>query len=86
MMYQVYLDELIPKENFYRKLNAEFDLQFLYKETEKHYSSEGQESVDPVVFFKNLFGWLSEQHEFRQKADRILRQLFRHTFDFAIGY
>ena len=59
-MYQVHLDELVPKENFYRKLNKELDLRFLYKETEKYYGSEGQESVDPVVFFKIcLVGYLN---------------------------
>jgi len=60
MMYQVHLDELVPQENFYRKLSAELDLHFLYKETEKHYGSEGQASIDPVVFFKIcLVGYLN---------------------------
>lgn len=60
MMYQVHLDDLVPKENFYRKLNSELDLRFLYKETEKHYGKEGQESIDPVVFFKIcLVGYLN---------------------------
>lgn len=60
MMYQVHLDDLVPKENFYRKLNSELDLRFLYKETEKHYGSEGQASIDPVVFFKIcLVGYLN---------------------------
>ena len=52
ILYQVHLDELVPKENFYRRLNRELDLHFLYKATEKYYGSEGQESIDPVVFFK----------------------------------
>jgi transposase len=60
MMYQVHLDDLVPKENFYRKLNAELDLHFLYRETETHYGSEGQQSIDPVVFFKIcLVGYLN---------------------------
>lgn len=60
MMYQVHLDELVPQENFYRKLNSELDLHFLYKETEKHYGREGQESIDPVVFLKIcLVGYLN---------------------------
>lgn len=60
MMYQVHLDELVAKENFYRKVNAQLDLHFLYKETETHYGREGQESIDPVVFFKIcLVGYLN---------------------------
>lgn len=60
MMYQVHLGELVPADNFYRKLNAELNLGFLYKETQNHYGSEGQQSIDPVVFFKViLVGYLN---------------------------
>jgi transposase len=60
MMYQVHIDDLVPKENFYRKLDAALDLNFLYKETKQYYGSEGQDSIDPVVFFKIiLVGYLN---------------------------
>jgi transposase len=60
MLYQVYLDELVPQNNFYRLLNKELDLHFLYKETAKYYGQEGQESIDSVVFFKIcLAGYLN---------------------------
>jgi transposase len=60
MMYQVSLDTLVPKDNFYRQVNANLDLSFLYKETAHYYGSEGQESIDPVVFFKIcLAGYLN---------------------------
>src|SRR5580692_11705480 len=52
MIYSVHLDGLVPKGNFYRRLSQELDMQFLYRETEKYYGMEGQESIDPVVFFK----------------------------------
>ena len=52
MMYQLHLDEMVPKDNFYRKVDAALDLNFLYKETKEFYGTEGQESIDPVVFFK----------------------------------
>ena len=83
MMYQVHLDELVPKENFYRKLNKELDLHFLYKETEKYYGSEGQESVDPVVFFKIcLVGYLSNINSDRKLieycANCLDTRLFLH--------
>jgi hypothetical protein len=30
MLYQVHLDELLPQDNFYRRLNQVLDLNFLY--------------------------------------------------------
>jgi transposase len=51
-MYQLNLEYLVPNENFYRQLDAALDLHFLYKATEQYYGEEGQESIDPVVFFK----------------------------------
>ena len=35
MMYQVHLDELVPQNNFYRLLDRELDLHFLYLQSEK---------------------------------------------------
>jgi len=81
MMYQVHLDELVPKENFYRKLSSELDLHFLYRETEKHYGIEGQQSIDPVVFFKIcLVGYLnnigSDRKLIEYCADSLAIRLF----------
>ena len=60
MMYQVHIDSLVPQNNFYRLLKKELDLNFLYKSTENYYGDEGQESIDPVVFFKIcLVGYLN---------------------------
>lgn len=60
MYYQVTLQQLVPKDNFYRKLGESLDLCFLYKATSKYYGREGQESIDPVVFFKILLvGYLN---------------------------
>lgn len=50
----VNLLDLVPKDNFYRRLLAELDLHFIYGSTRKYYGREGQESIDPVVFFKML--------------------------------
>ncbi len=53
------LSERVPKNNFYRKLKEVLDLQFLYKLTRPFYGDSGQESIDPVVFFKIcLVGYL----------------------------
>ena len=48
------------KEYIYRLLGRELDLHFLNKATEQYYGDEGQESIDPVVFFKIcLVGYLN---------------------------
>ena len=53
------LSERVPEDNFYRLINTELDLRFLYKETAQYYGTEGQVSIDPVVFFKlMLVGYL----------------------------
>jgi len=51
MLYQVYLQDLIPEQNYYRLLDKAIDFRFLYKATKSYYGEEGQESIDPVVFF-----------------------------------
>ena len=60
MLYQVHLNDLVANDNFYRKLNSTLDLHFLYQATASYYGEEGQESIDPVVFFKIcLVGYLN---------------------------
>ena len=60
MMYQVYLDDLVPQDNYYRLIEKELDLKFLYAATSPYYGIDGQESIDPVVFFKIcLVGYLN---------------------------
>jgi len=48
------LSDRVPVDNIYRLLLKELDLRFLYKETAQYYGTEGQLSIDPVVFFKLL--------------------------------
>lgn len=53
------LSDRVPHDNFYRKLNETLDLRFVYETTAKYYGTEGQESIDPIVFFKLiLVGYL----------------------------
>ena len=69
-MYQVHLDELVPKDNFYRRLTAALDLRFLYKLTKPYYGTQGQQSIDPVVFFKILLvGYLNNINSDRRLID-----------------
>jgi hypothetical protein len=48
------LEGLVPKNNFYRRLKQVLDLDFLYAAVEPYYGKCGQQSIDPVVFFKLL--------------------------------
>ena len=60
MLYQVYLQDLVSADNFYRLVDKSIDFRFLYKATKQYYGDEGQESIDPVVFFKIcLVGYLN---------------------------
>jgi transposase len=46
------LEEHVPKDNFYRRLEATLDLSFVRDLVEDCYASSGRPSVDPVVFFR----------------------------------
>src|SRR5215207_8190317 len=46
------LEELVPKDNFYRRLEERLDLSFVRELVEDLYATSGRPSVDPVVFFK----------------------------------
>lgn len=53
------LSDRVPIDNFYRKLKETLNLHFLRKTTAHYYGTEGQESIDPIVFFKLiLVGYL----------------------------
>jgi transposase len=60
VFYQTSLDTLVASNNYYRRLDKLLDLHFLYKRTEKLYGTEGQSSIDPIVFVKIcLVGYLN---------------------------
>lgn len=53
------LSDRVPADNFYRKLKTTLDLRFVFDRTKRYYGTEGQESIDPEVFFKlMLVGYL----------------------------
>ncbi|MGI0040946.1 MAG: IS1182 family transposase [Nitrosopumilaceae archaeon] len=63
----VNLIDLVPADNFYKRVLNELDLHFLRKATKKYYGKEGQESIDPIVFFKILLvGYLNNINSDRQ--------------------
>lgn len=78
------LSERVPEENFYRKLKSLLDLKWLYKQTAKYYGSEGQQSIDPVVFFKLiLIGYLENLGSDRRIINTVS---MRMDMLFFIGY
>ncbi len=48
----VSLEALVPRDNFYRHLEAKLDLGFVREWVRELYADRGRPSVDPVVFFK----------------------------------
>jgi transposase len=48
----VSLEDLVPEDNFYRRLEARLDLSFVRDLVGPLYANGGRPSVDPVVFFK----------------------------------
>ena len=46
------LEDLVPQDHFYRRLEATLDLSFVMDLVEPLYARGGRSSVDPVVFFK----------------------------------
>jgi len=70
------LEELVPKDNSYRRLEGILDLSFVRGLVEERYASSGRPSVEPVVFFKLqlvLFfeGLRSERQLMAVVADRL---------------
>jgi transposase len=78
------LSERVPKNNFYRQLKEQLDLKFLSGATAKYYGTEGQQSIDPVVFFKLvLVGYLENLNSDRKI---IAHAQMRLDIIYFIGY
>lgn len=78
------LSDRVPQDCFYRRLSNALDLQFVYKLTEKYYGREGQQSIDPVVFFKLiLIGYLENLNSDRKI---IVHSQLRLDILFFLGY
>lgn len=78
------LSDRVPEDNFYRILKDSIDLRYLYKATSEYYGSEGQASIDPVVFFKLiLVGYLENLNSDRKI---ISHSKMRLDILYFIGY
>lgn len=84
LYYELSLDSMVPANNFYRIVRRELDLSFLYRATRSYYGREGQQSIDPVVFFKILLvGYLNNIN-----SDRALLRFCSNCLDvrWFLGY
>ena len=70
------LSDRVPEDNFYRRLKSVVELPWLYKATKKYYGSEGQQSIDPIVFFKlMLIGYLENLGSDRRIINTVCLRL-----------
>ncbi len=72
----VSLEDLVPEDNFYRRLHKRLDLAFVRELVRPLYAKGGRPSVDPVVFFKLQLvmffeGLRSERELMRVATDRL---------------
>jgi transposase len=72
----VSLDRLVPRDHFYRYLDARLDLDFVRDWVKAAYPDRGRPSIDPVVFFKLYLvmffeGLRSERQLLALAADRL---------------
>jgi transposase len=70
------LEELVPEDNFYRRLERTVELSFVRELVRPCYASGGRPSIDPVVFFKLQLvmffeGIRSERQLMSVAADRL---------------
>ncbi len=78
------LSQRVPEDNFYRRLKDLLNLQWLYKQTKQYYGTEGQQSIDPVVFLKlMLIGYLENLASDRRIINTVSMRL---DMLFFIGY
>src|SRR5713101_5045510 len=72
----VSLEELVPANHFYRRLDRVVDLTFVRALVKETYAERGRPSIDPVVFFKLQLvmffdGIRSERQLMQLSADRL---------------
>src|SRR5215207_5816596 len=70
------LEDLVPEDNFYRRLQEKLDLSFVRELVEDRYAHFGRPSVDPEVFFRLQLvmfheGIRSERELMRIVSDRL---------------
>jgi transposase len=81
---QVCLEHLVPEDNFYRRLEAKIDLNFVRDLVQDFYAPFGRPSVDPVIFFKLQLIMLFE--DIRSERQLMKMVHLNLAFRWYIGY
>lgn len=81
LLYSVTIEDLVPQDNYYRRLSEFLDMRFVYQECKNIYGKTGNPSIDPVVFFKLvLFGYIeniiSDRELMRRASDSLGVRLY----------
>ena len=78
------LETLVPKDNFYRRLEEKLDLSFIRELVQPLYARGGRRSVDPVVFFKlQLMMFFEDLRSERQLMEMVADRL---SLRWYVGY
>ena len=64
----VSVEELVPRDHFYRRLEQTLDLSFVREFVQQTYAGGGRPSIDPVVFFKLQLVMFLPGHSLRTSA------------------
>ena len=71
----VSLDELVPEDNFYRRVEQCIDLSFVRDLVIDFYSDMGRPPIDPVVFFKlqliAFFEGIRSERQLMEMVDQL---------------
>jgi transposase len=78
------LEDLLPEDNFYRRLQRTVDLSFVRELVRDRYASGGQPSVDPVVFFKLQLVLFSENLRSERQLMEVVAD--RLSIRWYLGY
>lgn len=68
----VYLDQLVPQNHLFRKIEKAIDFSFINEYTKKYYSQDrGRPCLDTVILFKIvLLNFLSGKNSIRKRKEK----------------
>ncbi len=77
LSHDVSLEDLVPQDNFYRRLEKTLDLSFVRDLVRPLYARGGRSSVDPVVFFRLQLVMFFEDIRSERELMRVAAAAFR---------
>jgi transposase len=82
--YDLSLEELVPEDCFYRRLEVQLDLSFVRELVAPLYANGGRPSIDPVVFFKLQLVMFFEDLRSERQLMRVVSD--RLSLRWYLGY